>query len=410
MTDSIYKPTINISSLEESTLRKIFATLHSIVDLKGHEPSAIRPNYKSILLPLGGSGKLFIKGLHGNGSAELPTHLEFKNFHAPSVLSGHNLLHGTSVYATSVACLWAFKIYLATIGIERTAIDCLTIDDVSVEGGVDLSFLRAHKSASEAARFVALFGRAAEASGRKVDSHSSTNVTCDVAFNGTDILGYNKSDLRHCKLPKNAIGESVRQLGEAISRIEIKARGKLLRELGLDKPSAWLTAHADGLYKTLYEDHVSKALHVANLKRRKKPYPEAIEAAVEDMSTERREDALKLLEWYFEGGDVRHFENSRGFKLTAGQLRKFRSDFLTSLGIDLEVTWATSVFLAMSGAEKLLEYPGDYHPENILTKACFCKNSWPEILKRLKKTFEDVLFRQNPRKPIDPETGEILNF
>jgi hypothetical protein len=404
MSDSLFKPRLGIGKLSTESLRKVFGELHGVVDTKGGVPTNVRPNYKSIRLPLGGNGRLILKGLFANGATELPTHLEFKNFHAPNALTEQNLVHGTSVSASIAACLWAFKMWLARIGVTPVEIDGLTKADIELEG-VDVTYLREHETQAEAARYVSLFGKVAAASGRTVSSHSSTNVTCDVGFNEITLTSYNKTDLKHCKLPKNMIGDQIRELGLRLSRIEVKLRRKKLVELGLSNGLAWESAYEDDLYRTIYEQHVSAAIQAAKITRQKKPYPEAIQAAVESMRPERKKDAVALLNWYFDGKDVNQFVNSEGFPLMAGQIRSLRNEFLKHLEIDTSVVWAASVFIGMSGANKLLEYPGDYKPLGTLARGSFCEESWPQLLDKLKGAYSAIL-----KPSIDPSSGAILNW
>ncbi len=404
MSDTLIKPTSGITKLSTKSLQRVFAELHGVVDTKGGVPTKVRPNYKIIQLPLGGNGKLFIKGHYVNGATELPTHLEFKNFHAPNVLAWQNLVHGTSVSASIAACLWAFKMFLARIGVTQEEIETLTKADIELEG-VDVTYLREHETQAEAARYVSLFGKVAEASGRTVESHHTTNVTCDVGFNGVQISSYNKTNIRKCRIAKDQTGEQIKELGGRLSRIEIKLRRKKLVELGLGNGLAWESAYADDLYRTIYEEQVSAAIPAANLKRQKKPYPEAIQAAIASMRAERQRDAVALLEWYFSGKEVRQFINNEGLKLTDSQIRNFRGEFVKHLGIDISVDWATSVFIGMSGANKLLEYPGDYKPLGALAQASFSEESWPQILKKLKDAYSAML-----KPKVDPSTGEILNW
>ena len=404
MSDSLFKPRLGITKLTTISLLKVFGELHGVVDTKGGVPTQVRPNYKSIQLPLGGNGKLFIKGHYVNGATELPTHIEFKNFHAPNALNWQNLVHGTSVNALITACLWAFKIWLARIGVTSDEIDALSKADIELEG-VDVTYLREHETQAEAARFVSLFGKVAEASGRTVESHHSTNVTCEVGFNGVQISSYNKTDLKHCKLSKTVIGDQIRELGLRLSRIEVKLRRKRLVELGLNNGLAWVGAYENDLYRTIYEQHVSAAIQAAKITRQKKPYPEAIEAAVEPMRPERKKDAIALLNWYFDGKDVNHFVNSEGFQLMPGQIRNLRNDFLKHLEIDTSVDWATSVFIGLSGASKLLEYPGDYKPVGAIARVSLCEESWTKLLDKLKGVYSAML-----KPDVDLSTGVIANW
>lgn len=405
MSDALTKPSLGISKMSRKSISKVFENLNGIIDTKGGVPTSQRANYKTIQLPLGGKGKLFIKGLYKDGYGELPTHIEFKSFHAPNILFGHNLVHGTSVNASVIACWWAFKIWLASIGVDSEDIEKLTKGDIDLDG-VDVTYLKQHDSQAEAARYVSLFAKVAEASGRTVTSHHSTNVTCDLTFSEVDVSSYNKTNLSHCRLPKNMIGEQIKELGNTLSRIEVKLRRKKLLKLNLAKGSSWESAYADDLYRTLYEDHVSAAIPAAKITRQKKPYPEAFQAAVASMKPERQKDALQLLDRYFNGQELHEFANSEGLRLSDSQIRNFRTEFLKHLGIDIGLNWATSVYIGLSDASGLLAYPGDFEVVGAPTRASFCKESWPTVLEKLKNAYSSMV----DSKRIDLTTGEILQW
>jgi hypothetical protein len=418
MTDTLIQPTLELHTLPDFERTKIFNALDYLRQYKGHTPVGLRNNYKKIFLPLGGSGMVMAKALNIDSPIELPTHLEFKQFHAPNLLYGHNLLHGTSVYASGMAFFIACKIWLATLGIQRRHIDALTLELVFLRG-VDLTALRDFLSAMEAEADVRMLGVIAKAAGRTVESHDSTNKTQYICFGGTQNVNYAKTDLKHCKLTKDETGRSIKALGQRKGRNENKMREKELLQRGLTRVTAWKDAHQNGLYRDLYEEWVQKALSAGMLTRTKKPYPQAIESALAGMTT-RSTTGTAILDFYFEGNNPRDFVDADGSPLKTHSYYRFRRDFKKSLGVDLDVPWATAVEIARSGISDRLGYPGDYHPPEELADHCFCEASWPaklaDLLAECEKAFEQAAKQpikaiENtsvPVEAIDPETGEIL--
>ena len=418
MTDSLYQPTLELQTLPDFERTKIFNALSYGGDLKGKTLLGVHSKDKKIFLPLGGSGIVFVKALNIDSPMELPTHVEFKNFHAPNLLYGHNLLHGTSVYASCMAFFIACKIWLATLGIQRRHIDALTLELVFFRG-VDLTALRDFLSAKEAEADVRTLGKVAKAAGRTVESRDSTNTTQYIRFAGTQNVNYAKTDLKHCKLTKDEAGRSIKTVGQRKVRNEIKIRETELIKLGLNRANAWKDAHESGLYQKIYAEWIQKALSAGMSSRTKKPYPQAIEGALAAMP-KRSATGKAILDFYFEGNDPRDFVDPDGCPLKIHSYYRFRKDFKKSLSIDLDVPWVTAVEIARSGIADRLTHPGDYHPPKELADYCFCKASWPAKLDELNAEYEKALEQaaKQPLKTIedtsvpveitDPETGEIL--
>lgn len=418
MTDTLIQPTLELHTLPDFERTKIFNSLKYVGDLDGKTLVGLRHKDKKIFLPLGGSGMVIAKALNIDSPIELPTHLEFEQFHAPNLLYGHNLLHGTSVYASCMAFFIACKIWLATLGIERRYIDALTLELVFFRG-VDLTFLRDFLSAKEAEADVSMLGITAKAAGRTVDTRETTNKTQSIRYAASHFVAYKKTNLKHCRLTEDEAGSSIKELGQRKIRNEIKIRETKLIKLGLNRAAAWKDAHKNGLYQKIYEEWVHKALSAGMFTRTKKPYPQAIENALAGMTT-RSARGNALLDCYFEGNNPRDFVNLDGSPLKLHSYYRFRKDFKKSLGIDLDVPWATAVEIAKSGISDRLGYPGDYHPPEELVDYCFCEASWSaklaDLLAECEKALEQAAKQpiktiENTSVPVeitDPETGEIL--
>lgn len=79
----------------------------------------------------------------------VPTSIE-ANLNIPNAVVGHNVVHGTSVFAAAVSAFHLQRIWMATSGVARTELDKLTLSDVSLQG-VTVSYPQ-HWLDEEAAR------------------------------------------------------------------------------------------------------------------------------------------------------------------------------------------------------------------------------------------------------------------
>ena len=45
--------------------------------------------------------------------------------------------------------------------------------------------------------------------------------------------------------------------------------------------------------------------------------------------------------------------------------------------------------------DRLLQYPGDYHPDAATVMYCFCEENWPKLRARLKTLYREEVARQS---------------
>lgn len=65
------------------------------------------------------------------------------------------------------------------------------------------------------------------------------------------------------------------------------------------------------------------------------------------------------------------------------------------LRIDITIPWADHQVLKHAELNRLVRYPGDYHPDGITVEYCVCKENWPKLLECLKALCHKAVARQS---------------
>ena len=72
---------------------------------------------------------------------------------------------------------------------------------------------------------------------------------------------------------------------------------------------------------------------------------------------------------------------------------KWKKTIRDKLRIDITIPWEQHQKLHHADMDRLVRYPGDYHPDAVTVAECFCQENWPKLRKRLRKLRSDKAAR-----------------
>lgn len=403
MTDTLFKPSLDITSFTADDVAYLRSACRYQQPIEvGGEILPLRSTPARMDLPDVLKGKVQYYTISKVGKADMPTHLVFKNFHAPNALLGHNALHGTSVYAACHAFFWVCKIWLASVGVSKDTLNQLGLSQVRLEG-VDLTYLNVLNSVDDAHQQVKLFSEAAKAAGRSEVYFSAhkLNASSTYPFREAKITSYNKMEFSHCIFKDEEVKQQLQNVAVRTVRTEIKLRLQELTKSGrvLNHATAWQEAYSTGLYETLFEEYVINSMKLGvSAQRKKKPYHQAIEKSLLRLKGDNRMWAEQLLEAYFDGGDLRRLYSDKFDKRRPDNFADLKAHFAKTLNIDISVPWKQFESLGKSNVPYQIKYTQDYYPPSDLVRHCFCKDNWASIHSQLQKAYEETAKLEQPTK------------
>ena len=72
---------------------------------------------------------------------------------------------------------------------------------------------------------------------------------------------------------------------------------------------------------------------------------------------------------------------------------KWKKTIRDKLRIDITIPWEQHQKLHHADMDRLVRYPGDYHPDAVTVAECFCQENWSKLRKRLNKLRSDAAAR-----------------
>jgi len=308
--------------------------------------------------------------------------------HLPNALTGHNLEHGTSVFAAGVAALELQRIWMAGLGLPREELDLLTPDDITLRG-VTITFhhlMADHEAAMALVEAIFATGKALGI----CEFQGSSNLTVYLKSGTFTVKFYIKTDLSHCIFPSNAPVESLIHRAGTIVRVEVMLGERFLKKYHLTALRSWKTAYEKGLYERIYNLTVRKLLRLDDGLRHKEP-----RAEVYDRLTPTEAD---LLNGYIAGRDPRKFKSVVESSSPGNRIYELRKAILAKANTDIDIPWDKHVQLRCFELDDLLRYPPDHNPDAEHAPWCFCKDNWPELRQKLRDKYEETLTQAALRK------------
>lgn len=301
----------------------------------------------------------------------------------PNAITGHNVEHGTSVFAAGVAALGLQRIWLAKCGLPRDQLDLLTVADVTLRG-VTITYLISCTTHEEAVALADAINVTGKVLNPKCKSWDSTNITVIIPDRDFKVIAYIKTDLSHCKWKESAPVDSMVDRTSYIVRIEAKLGLPFLRDRNLVTLESWRDAYARGEYEKIFNETVRKSLRLVEKRLRHKAPREEVYA----LMTETEE---RLLRGYIAGRDPRKFKSIVESANPAKRYSELRLRILDIAKIDIGIPWKDHVKLRCFELEQQLRYPGDYHPTEEHASWCFCEANWPSLLEQMRLAYEAAL-------------------
>lgn len=388
MTDSI-KTSLSLTKLSPRVRKDIDARICTVSNLWGeqkerytkpsHQRSAMtKTKTKWIVrcVPLADYPEL----------GDIPRQID-ADLNIPNSITGHNLEHGTSVFAAGVASLETLRIWMAQSGLPRAELDLLTTADVSLRG-TTITYLKVFADRTEGDAFVDAIRITGKVLGIST-SEDSTNVTVYLFGRDYVVKIYIKTDLSHCKFPDGAPVAGLIDRTSCIVRIEVKLGLRFLRDRYKDQKwnlvalDSWRDAYAQGVYEQIFNDTVRKLLRLDERLRHKEPREEVYARLT---PTEAR-----LLRGYIAGRDPRKFSSVVGSSSPLKRLSDLRLRILEVANTDIDIPWVEHVKLRCFELDDQLYYPDDYHPAADHSPWCFCKANWSKLLAAMRAKYEAAL-------------------
>lgn len=379
MTDSV-KLCLDLTNMPEEERRQV-EVHHAQTKNKCNQNVGDRyPKPIKTTSPLSGTG-MELKTYWDEGRMPLLPSRIVSDMNIPSAMMGQNCEHGTSVFAAGRSGLDLLKIIMLHDGVSSAALDLLTTHDVTLHGATVTYLLRCAKE-EQAHANVLKMKAALHIVGYVPKGNDSTNETFYVHRNGYVIAVYHKTDFSHCVFPNEELGETLKSRARCIIRIEVYMQGHFLRERGWDALESWRNAYAEGRYEAIFNELVRGLFKLDVVLRHKAPRNDALKnitatehAIVQAYLAGTPVDVLPAIK---EGGatNARNKIKSKWRKLIRDKLR-----------IDITIPWKSHQELRHTDLDRLLQYPGDYHPDAVTMAHCFCKENWPELPARLEKLY-----------------------
>ena len=309
----------------------------------------------------------------------VPTHIDAE-VHVPNSTVGHNLEHGTSVWAAGNAALEQQRIWMARSGLPQVALDLLKPEDVSLQG-VTITYIIRCDSREAAEKLVEAINATRKVLSANGKAEDSINLTVKLPFRTFTIKAYIKTLLKHCKFPEGAPVADLVAETSCLVRIEVTLGLPFLKKRGLVELESWRHAYANGVYETIFNETVREGLRLGQL-RHKAPRDEVINRLT---PTEGM-----LLLGYLDHLDPRDFCRVNSVSPTK-RFSELRLAILRGAKIDIDIPWKEHVKLRCFELDPLLKYPGDYHPSAAHTPWCFCKANWRKLMADFRSRYEAEL-------------------
>jgi hypothetical protein len=415
MTDSI-KAILDLSSLPKADLEHI--PVEMTYRCKPKQPGSILPfdAWLTRSSPLTKNG-MKVKVITDNHLTPVAL---VADFNIPNATVGQNAELGHSVYAANTVALDFLKIFLAEYRVPRASLNMLTVANMQ-EGSVTITYLIPAPNERNPQSILGEIGhrvqqffplikpktnaraksKTARYGGNVVASKGS--LTAYLNQRGWSICAYSspaetiegeQEDLFH--------QERVAFVRDTI-RIELTLTAEELRKHKLQPAVAWRTAHAEGIYRKLFDEYVrNNALRLHERLRTDKPK----ESDLMKLSDTNRHIVLG----YLAGKDLADcFALKRPTKLGAQKAKSAASRaILKLLRIDINIPWIEHKKLGNTWMEKTIVYAGDHHPPAERVATSFCQENLPAIQARLEIELNRNLSLYQAKVNVDLETGEVL--
>lgn len=392
MTDSL-KVTLDLSKVQAEQLKHIPAPHVYRVDRNKASPIipfAAKQSWKSPLT----QNKMQIKvKVNHNG---VPIALN-ADINIPNATVGQNAELGHSVYAASSTALGLFKLFLAEHGVTREFIDLLTIKDLELQSAT-ITYLVPKHETQTAQECIAVIERRLTQFFPLSDDHryggssvgSKDSKTSYVKMRGWSVRIYSTPPSKipengNIELRKNRIDSA-----QNLIRIELTLTSEELTKLRLKNVSAWECAHEMGTYKILFDTYIrNKCFRLDERLRQDKPDA----ADLNKLSKTIRH----IVEGYLQGKSLTNciilnksseIANQKAF--SAARLK-----ILKQLRIDININWNDHRNLGTNWMNKIIMYPGDYHPPADHVTDSFCLGNFESITQRIKITLDETIKRKN---------------
>jgi hypothetical protein len=307
----------------------------------------------------------------------------------PNATIGQNAELGHSVYAASTVALELFKAFLAEHRVPLESLDLLTVEHLGL-GSVTITYLipapADHHNAQACIeaiehRYTHFFPQSdyKNKDGKKryggggEGSKGSRTAYC--IQRGWSVRVY--STPAH-KIPGDdgPVRDDRIKFAQSMIRIELTLTFEELREYGLQNVKAWQNAHADGIYKILFDTYVrQKSLRLHE--RLRTDRPDATDIA--KLGATNRH----IVEGYLAGKPMDKCELlQRPTKLATQQTRsRLRGAILKLLRLDINVEWPDH-HKFWPWLDKVIVYAGDHNPPADRAADSFCRDSHLSIIER----------------------------
>jgi hypothetical protein len=315
----------------------------------------------------------------------VPTSIE-ANLNIPNAVAGHNIVHGTSVFASAVSAFHLQRIWMATSGVARTELDKLTLSDMSLSGAT-VSYPQHWLNEGVARGQVrAIYHTAKGLYGEQCTLFSSANDTVYIQRGEYEIVVYNKTDCSRCAFKPGTPVRSVLEMSSSIVRIEVKLGKRFLRKHGLLSVESWRNAYAEGLYEKLFDETVRKTLRLQKGGlRHKAPRPEVF--------SKLTEMEAHILYGYLAGRDPRESKAVMASSRPSNRFYELRKALLEKAQVDIDIPWATHRTLRCFELAQTLRYQGDFNPSPDLADWSFCRSSWDTLRESMHDLYEEAVAR-----------------
>ena len=385
MTDSV-KLCVDLRSMPEDARREVEVHHARTQDKRDSYIGERYPKAITVTSPLSGTG-MELKTFWEDAKPRFVQSHIVAALNLPNALTGHNCEHGTSIFAAGVAGLELLKHRMVCDGVPGAAVDMLTTHHVSLHGAT-ITYLLCCTDKEQANANVLKMKAALRILGYVPTGNDSTNQTFDLPRNGYVITVYHKTDFSHCNFSNEDLAETLKARARCIIRIEVYMQGHYLRERGWDALESWRNAYAEGRYEAIFNELVRGLFKLDMVLRHKAPRKEALKSLT---ATER-----EIVLTYLAGT---HVDALPAIKegATADARSKIKSKWKKTirdkLRIDITIPWEQHQKLHHTDMDRLVRYPGDYHPDAVTVAECFCQENWPKLRKRLKRLRGDKATR-----------------
>jgi hypothetical protein len=315
----------------------------------------------------------------------------------PAVLVDQNLEHGLSVIAGCHAALELCKHFLATHGVPLIELKKLTLEAVDIQSVTLTYILNSGKpDTCVGVRKIceALFALHPQKKIGKGVYAEGTNCVSDSDGFWTAYCNKREFALRlytpHAAKLKAHPDHA--EFGAQSIRVELVLHGALLEAKGWNLPTAWIDAHANGLYQRIYTEYIWNGYFRMD---------ENLRHALPDARDRSKLKGLaaKVLEGYLSGKDPRTASEFKA--LAADSLRSeqkafsaIKREILQKMRIDVAIPWQRHQQIRAHQLKEMLIWENDWNPPAERISHCFCRENWSSLLEKLKAAVESACVTQ----------------